>query len=191
MGFRGAKAIEKGIFLSPALGTDSVYELVKDDGYDDGLAVRCVESKKLYDTSVLSAPTLAQIAAQHNGFVREVCAWLVTNGANNPDQRVVAISEVRRITAQDYSDADLDTDIAWIRDNDLSQRLHVLGKHLDEQRRQRLVQLAAKVGAANGGLTESDAQFIELLGSGLKLDASAVESAVVSALQGVSNVEAA
>jgi len=53
--------------------------------------------------------------------------------------------------------------------------------HLPEHRRMELLQLAARA-AASSGLSESDAQFVELLGSGLGFDADAVMDVVLEAM---------
>lgn len=181
MGFRAAKALEKGMFLSPALGVDAPYELIEDSSMPDGLAVRCLESKTKHGTEALSAPTLAAMAEQHRAFVREVCAWFVANGRENPVRQHTAVREIRRLTGTDYVFEDLADDVSWVRETDLSKRLHVLGTYLDDARRRGLVELAASIACAAGTLSKSDAQFIELLGTGLKLDPQFVTNAVVSA----------
>ena len=182
MGFRSPKALEKGMFLSPALGVDAPYELIEDEFMPNGLAVRCIESKTKHDTEVLATPTLSDMADQHRAFVREVCAWFVANGRENPARQHTAVHEVRRLTGSDYVFEDVAEDVAWVRDNDLSTRLHVLGKYLDEARRKGLVQLAARMGTAGGELSQSDTQFIELLGVGLKLTPEFVAETVLAAM---------
>lgn len=182
MGFRSPKALEKGMFLSPALGVDAPYELIEDEFMPNGLAVRCIESKTKHDTETLATPTLADMADQHRAFVREVCAWFVANGRENPVRQHTAVHEIRRLTGADYVFEDLAEDVGWVRDTDLSTRLHVLGKHLDEARRKGLVQLAATIGTAGGELSKSDTQFVELLGAGLKLSPDFVASTVVTAM---------
>jgi hypothetical protein len=182
MGFLGSKVVEKGMFTSPALGVDSQYELIEDDSMPQGLAVRCVESKTTHDISVLAQPTLAQLTSQHQGFVREISAWLVANAPQNTSRQRAAVREIRRLTSLDYVSDDLENDVEWVRTADLSKRMHVLGKHLDEARRVGLIELAATVGAAGDGLAESDAQFIEILGTGLQFDTDTTMQTVMNAV---------
>ena len=180
MGFRGPKVVEKGMFTSPALGADSPYELIIDKSMPNGLAVRCVESKETYGTEILATPTLAEVNQQHNAFVREVCAWLV---ANSPaaERQAAAVSEIRRLTALDYTSDDLTADVEWIRQTEISHRLRILAAHLDDGRRMGLLRIAAAV-AASSGLGETDAQFIERLGTGLGFDEDTVMQVVITAM---------
>ena len=183
MGFRSSKALEKGYFLSPALGIDSLYELIEDASMPNGLAVRCLESNNTYPTEVLAAPPLSELAEQHRAAVREISAWLVANGQESPNRKNMAVQEVRRLTGADYIFEDLASDVLWVRNGSLSPRLHLLGKHLDEARRKGLLVLATTVGAAGGNLSQSDVQFIELLGTGLKLDSRLVEQVVLASFE--------
>lgn len=178
MRFSGRKVVEKGVFTSPALGVDSPYELVEDSGRENGLAVRCVESKEMYDTDVLAAPTLAQLSEQHNGFVRELGAWLVANNGN-PAREQAAVSQVRSRTAMDYSVEDLQDDVVWVRQNGLSARMKLLGAHLSNERKTGLLETAAAIAGSNG-VSQSDAQFLELLGQGLGFEADVVMEILVS-----------
>lgn len=180
MGFRGPKVVEKGMFTSPALGIDAPYELIIDKSMPNGLAVRCIESKEMYGTEILATPTLVEIDQQHNAFVRELCAWLVANSAA-AERQGAAVSEIRRLTALDYTADDLTADVEWIRQTEISHRLRVLTAHLDDRRRMGLLRIAAAV-AASSGLGETDAQFIERLGSGLGFDEDTVMQVVVTAM---------
>ena len=182
MGFRREKVVEKGMFLSPALGVDSTYEIIEDQGQPNGLAVRCTESGELYGTDVLAKPTAAQIESQHSGFVREVAAWLVANNGD-PIREQRAVEVVRTTTLLDYTTEDLKDDVVWVRSNDLSARMNLLGRHLSADRREAIISMAGSIAAANG-LNETDARFVELLGTGLGLDADAVMNIVMMAMNG-------
>ncbi len=123
-----------------------------------------------------------ELREQWVALVREIPAWLSANDPHNPSRRRVAVREVRRITQEGYVADDLDDDIEWIMTNDLGRRLPIV-IHLGEAARRELIELAAEVGTVGTGLTETDAQFIELLGSGLGIDADMVEAVVFSAAQ--------
>jgi len=180
MKLRGPKVVEKGMFTSPTLGIDSPYELIEDSSKPNGLSVRCVESKDIFDTDLLAKPTLAQLEDQHNAFAREVCAWLVANN-DSETRRTSSVDAIRDLTSLDYVAEDLDADVEWVRQFDVTARMRVLSVHLPEHRRMELLQLAARA-AASSGLSESDAQFVELLGSGLGFDADAVMDVVLEAM---------
>lgn len=182
MGFRSKKVLERGVFLSPALGLDTPYELVEDSSQPDGLAVHCVESKEVFGTDVLAKPTQAQIGEQYNGFVREVAAWLVANNGDSA-RGEAAVVQVRQATAMDYALEDLNDDVGWVRENDLSARMNLLGRHLGEPQRRNLVSIAGTIAAANG-LNETDARFIELMGAGLFVDSETVAGLVMAAMSG-------
>ena len=183
MGLRRAKVIESGTFRSPALGVDSPYELIEDSGREDGLAVRCTESKETYGTDVLSHPTIGQIDDQFRAFVREVCAWLIANNPS-PVREEASVAEIRRATSLDYTAVDLANDVEWIKTFDLTGRMHFLAGNMpDEKRRLELLHVAANV-AASSGLSESDAKFVEVLGTGLGFDGDTVMNIVVSAMNG-------
>jgi len=180
MRLRGPKVVETGIFTSPTLGCDSPYELVEDASKPSGFSVRCVESNDVFDTDVLATPTLAQLDEQHDAFARELSAWLVANN-DSEVRRESAISEVRELTNLDYSPEDLVGDVEWVRAVDLSARMRVLSAHLPQDRRSALLRLAAQV-AASSGISESDAQFIELLGTGVGFHSDVIMAVVVEAM---------
>ena len=182
MGLRRAKIIEKGMFASPALGIDSPYELIEDSDRPDGLAVRCTASKETYGTEVLAYPTIGQIDDQQRAFVREICAWLMANNAS-PAREQAAVQETRRATSMDYTAVDLANDREWIKSFDLTGRMRFLAANADEQRRLDVLHVTANV-AASSGLSESDAQFVELLGAGLGIDGDTVMGIVMSAMNG-------
>lgn len=132
-------------------------------------------------TSEVPYSTL-ELQGQRNALVREIPAWLVANDPHNPSRRRAAVREIRRITRDQYVADDLDDDVEWIMTNDLGRRLPIV-IHLDIVARRELVELAAEVASVGSGLSASDAQFIELLGAGLGIDADLVEALVVAAVQ--------
>ncbi len=132
-------------------------------------------------TSEVSYST-SELYGQRNALVREIPAWLVANDPHNPSRRRAAVREVRRITQEEYVADDLDDDVEWIMTNDLGRRLPIV-IHLDIATRRELVELAADVASVGTGLTPTDAQFIELLGAGLGIEADLVEALVFAAVQ--------
>ena len=181
MGKNKSIVIETGLFASPATQTDSPYELSQDSNGE--LEVKCLTSGGTYEVSVLAVPTKADIESQKRAFIRELAAWLCTNGPQNFPREQLAVTEVSEMLNAEYSAADLADDRQWIQSNDLSKRIKLLKEGLPEEERLGLVQFAARVGAAGTGISESDAQFIEILGVGLGLTKEVVTDAVLSAIQ--------
>ena len=185
MGKNQPTVLETGVFASPATQADSPYELHQHPTGE--LMVRCMTSGNNYDVSVLAVPTHADIESQKRAFVRELAAWLCTNGPDNPPRQQLAVVEVSRLLNAQYTAADLGDDRMWIKSNDLSNRVKLLKNGLPEQERLGLVQFAARVAAAGSGVSETDAQFIEILGVGLGLNRDVVTDAVVAAIQAPAN----
>jgi hypothetical protein len=124
----------------------------------------------------------AELNDQRHALVREIPAWLVANDPHNPSRRRAAVREVRRITQDGYVSDDLDDDVEWIMTNDLGRRLPIV-IHLDMAIRRELIELAADVASVGAGVNPADAQFIELLGAGLGIEADMAEALLLSAVQ--------
>jgi hypothetical protein len=178
------KTVSKGTFYSPALNSDGPYELVNvmEGRTVTGQAVKCVRSQQLFDISVLSRPTAPQINDQVTAFYREIGAWLVANAPSNPARQRAALRMLRRAVSEDYVISDLERDVAWIATADLGERIAFLRDNVDERGRERIVEFGAEVGAVSGGVSETDAEFIERVGVGLGLPAAAVYDIVVAKL---------
>lgn len=129
--------------------------------------------------------TALELRDQHLALVREIPAWLTANDPYNPSRRRMAVREIRRITGLEYVADDLDDDVQWILKQDLGLRLPIV-THTDRQTRRGLIELAAVVAAAGTGIGATDAEFIELIGSGLDLDPDEVEALVLTAAQNAS-----
>lgn len=174
------RVIETGTFASPATGADSTYELVSDK--DANLVVKCLSSGSEFDVSVLANPTFADIEKQEHAFRREIAAWLCTNGPENPDREQAAMFEVGQALQAHYTADELLADRTWIESNDLSKRIPWLRDGLPENERLHIVEFAARIGSAGTRISETDAQFIEVLGNDLGLSADVVTNTVVNAI---------
>ncbi len=181
MGRKKATVIETGQFASPSLQADGPYELIQQPSGE--LSVKCVTSGTTHDVAVLSVPTRADIESQRRAFLRELAAWLSTNGPNNPAREQLAVSEVSSALQASYSTTDLANDRQWITTNDLSKRVKILKNGLSNAEHLEIVEFAARIAAAGTGVSETDARFIEILGAGLGLSREITTNAVVSAIQ--------
>lgn len=173
--------IETGTFASPTTKSDAPYELVQHPTGE--LVVTCLTTGTAHDVSVLAEPTNADIESQRRAFMREIAAWLSANGPANPPREQLAVEEVGRALNAVYTAQDLADDREWIKTNDLSKRVNLLKKGLVEPSRLQLVEFAAQIAAAGSGVSETDAQFIEILGVGLGLQRDVVNNTVVTTIQ--------
>lgn len=185
MGNSQPVVLETGVFASPATQTDSPYQLTQHPTGE--LVVTCLTTGTNYDVSVLAVPTRADVESQRRAFIREIAAWLSTNGPDNPPREQVAITSVSQMLYATYSADDLASDRAWIASNDLSKRVTILKNGTSMNERLALVEFAARIAAAGSGVSETDAQFIEILGVGLGLERETVTNAVVAAIQAPAN----
>ena len=126
------KTVGTGVFWSPALERDADYELLEtiEKRVVTGKAVRCVESGEVYDLSVLTKPTDAQMIDQVAAAFREIGAWLVANAPDNPSRHRAALRAIRRSIRDNYLADDLDRDVVWIGGADFGARIAFLRDHL-------------------------------------------------------------
>lgn len=180
MGMNEPRIIETGVFASPATQQDSPYELIENP--DGTMAVRCVQSGASFETSVLANPTYSDVEDQRRAFMREIAAWLATNGPTDPLRDEAASAAVSGALAAEYTQADLGDDQQWIQTHDMSARVPILKTCLDMERRLEMIEFAARIAAVGNGISETDAQFIEYLGAGLELNADVVANTVMQAI---------
>lgn len=187
------KKVGSGVFFSPTLEADAPYELldVVEGRTVVGKKIRCVQSKELFDLDVLVKPTNAQLIDQVSAAFREIGAWLVANGPNNPPRQRAALRTIRRTIKENYLADDLERDVSWIATVDLGQRIAFLRDNMTETGKEQMVEFAAEIGTAGGQLSESDAEFVERVGTGLGLPREAVYDIVVAAVQQAPSASAA
>ena len=187
------KKVGSGIFFSPVLEADSPYELldVVEGRTVVGKKVRCVQSKELFDLDVLNKPTNTQLIDQISAAFREIGAWLVANAPNNPPRQRAALRAIRRTIKENYLADDLDRDVAWIATADLGQRIAFLRDNMTDGGRDQMVKFAAEIASSGSQVSETDAEFIERVGTGLGMPREAVYDIVVSAIQKPPTINAA
>lgn len=179
------KKVGTGVFFSPALEEDAPYELldVIEGRTVVGKRVRCVKSKELFDVDALAKPTNAQLIDQVAAAFREIGAWLVANAPDNPARQRAALRATRRTIRENYLADDLERDVAWIATADLGQRIGFLRDNMTESGKEQMVEFGAEIASSGGQLSETDAEFIERVGTGLGLPREAVYDIVVAAVQ--------
>jgi hypothetical protein len=123
-----------------------------------------------------------ELENQRIALIREVPAWLVANAPDDPARRRAAVRQIRYLTGEDYVADDLDDDVEWILKHDLGLRLPIIA-NLEIDARKALLELAAEVGVVGSGFSQTDAQFVELLGAGLQVNDDIVTSIVMTAVQ--------
>lgn len=179
------KKVGTGVFFSPALDEDAPYELldVIEGRTVVGKKVRCVRSNELFEVDALAKPTNAQLIDQVAAAFREIGAWLVANAPDNPARQRTALRAIRRTIRENYLADDLERDVAWIATADLGQRIAFLRDNMTESGREQMVAFGAEIASSGGQLSETDAEFIERVGTGLGLPREAVYDIVVAAVQ--------
>ena len=145
--------------------------------------MRCVRSKELFDLDVLAKPTNAQLIDQVAAAFREIGAWLVANAPNHPARQRAALRAIRRTIKENYLADDLERDVAWIATADLGQRIGFLRDNMTESGKEQMVAFGAEIASSGGQVSESDAEFIERVGTGLGLPREAVYDIVIAAMQ--------
>ena len=167
------------------MGSDDLpYELIEvtEGRAVTGRAVRCVQSQQMFDVSTLATPTQAQIKAQVMAAYREVGAWLVANSPHSPSRHRTALRLIRRTVSDSYLVDDLERDMTWIATADLGQRIGFLRDQMIDAEKERLIDFGAEIAASSGELSESDAEFIERVGTGMGLPSEAVYDIVLAKL---------
>ena len=179
------KKVGSGVFFSPALEADAPYELLDEISGRTviGKKVRCVRSKEVYDVDVLAKPTNAQLIDQVAAAFREIGAWLVANDPNNPPRQRAALRLIRRTIKENYLSDDLERDVAWIATADLGQRIAFLRENMTASGKDQMVKFAAEIASSGANVSETDAEFIERIGTGLGLPREEVYDVVLSAVQ--------
>lgn len=178
------KKVGSGVFFSPALEADGPYELLDEISGRTviGKKVRCVQSREIYDVSVLCKPTNAQLIDQVAAAFREIGAWLVANDPSNALRQRAAIRLVRRTIKEDYLSDDLERDVAWIATADLGQRIAFLRDNMTASGKDQMIKFAAEIASSGSDVSETDAEFIERIGLGLGLPREEVYDVVISAV---------
>ncbi|MGI9605011.1 MAG: hypothetical protein ACR2P0_02610 [Acidimicrobiales bacterium] len=176
------KTVGSGTFWSPALESDGEYELldVLEHRAVTAKAVRCVRSQEIYDLSVLTRPTDAQLIDQIAAGFREIGAWLVAASPENQVRQRTALREIRRTIRDNYVADDLDRDMAWIASSDFTERIAFLRDHLIDEGKEQMVRMAGHIASVGCTMSHADAEFIESLGVGLGLDVERVLDLVVA-----------
>ena len=178
------KVVGSGVFYSPALDADAPYELldVVEGRTVTAKAVRCVQTKQVFDVEVLARPTNAQMIDQVSAAFREVGAWLVANAPDNPARHRAALRLIRRTIRDNYLSEDLQQDVGWIASADIGARIAFLQGNFTDEGKEEMVVFAARIGSTGGPLSPSDAEFIERLGTGLGVPVERVHDLVIEAI---------
>lgn len=188
-GFRTRyKKIGEGMFFCPRCGADRPYlqrvgrrwfTLYYIPLFPSGSArnehVQCQVCKQAFTPAALSRPTSTQLSAQLLDAVRGVAVHVLRAGSMQvPAARECAVTEVQRAGLAQYDDAALSADLDVV-PGDLTELLSGLGKRLAVNGKEKLVQSAVRIAAADGPVNGMEMTVIKHLGATLELTAMHVE----------------
>lgn len=190
------KIIGRGVFFCPRCGGDRSFQHrvgrrwftfyfipIFPTGAPRNEHVQCETCKQAFNTTVLQRPTSAQLSAQLLDAVRGAAVHVLRTGSIAvPAVRECAIAEVRKAGIPDYDDAALSADLDVV-PGDLSALFGELAKRLNTTGKEKLVQSAVRIAAADGAMTDMEMTVIKHLGSSLELTAIHVEGICAQAGQ--------
>lgn len=173
------KTLGEGTFFSPAAGGDAPYRLVEARRWFTcffipiiplkilGTFVECQATGTTYDPAVLDNPTNESLLEQLNAAARESIALVLAFGPPATDaQRRVAMAAIRE-NAPNYTEADLEHDIAIVAHAPIDQRLSHLAGALDVSGKERLLNASASVMAAGDSVDDVRAEAVRGIGEKL------------------------
>lgn len=182
------KVIGEGIFFCPRCGADRPYKQrvgrrwftfyfvpIFPTGAAGNPHVQCQGCQQAFTLNALKRPTSVQLSAQLLDAVRGIAVHILRTGSMQvPAARERAISEVRRAGLAEYGDADLSADLDVV-PGDLSTMYRELNERLAVNGKEKLVQSAVQIAAADGAVSGLEMTVIKHLGATLGLTAMHVE----------------
>jgi tellurite resistance protein len=190
------KTVDTGTFFCPQCGGDRAYAhrvgkkwfrlyyipLFPVGGVVSEV-VQCGTCTKNFNMVVLQRPTSVQLSAQLIDAVRGSAVHILRAGSTEqPAARECAVTEVQRAGLAAYDDAALSADLDAV-PGDLTGLLTELGQRLAATGKEKLVQSAVRVAAADGPVTDMESTVIKHLGATLGLTAMHVEGICARANQ--------
>jgi tellurite resistance protein len=196
-GFRNRyKTVGEGTFFCPRCGADRPYLQrvgrrwftlffipIAPVGGARNEHVQCGVCKQAFNPAVLQRPTSVQLSAQLIDAVRGSAVHILRAGSTEqPAARECAVTEVQRAGLAAYDDAALSADLDAV-PGDLTGLLTELGQRLAATGKEKLVQSAVRIAAADGPVTDMELTVIKHLGATLGLTAMHVEGICARASQ--------
>ena len=190
------KVIGEGTFFCPRCGGDRPYQQrvgrrwftlyyipLFPTGQPLNEHVQCGVCKQAFTPAALQRPTSVQLSSQLLDAVRGAAVHVLRAGSTEqPAARACAVSEVQRAGLANYDDAALTADLNAV-PGDLTALLSELGQRLAPTGKEKLVQSAVRVAAADGPVTDMEMTIIRHLGATLGLTAMHVEGICAHASQ--------
>lgn len=188
-GFRTRyKTVSQGTFFCPRCGGDRPYlqrvgrrwfTLYYIPLFPTGAArnehVQCQACKQAFTPTALQRPTSVQLSAQLLDAVRGAAVHILRTGSMQLTvARQAAVSEVQKAGLPAYDDAALSADLDVV-PGDLTALFTELGTRLAPNGKEKLVQSALMVAAADGAVTDMEMTVVKHLGATLGLTAMHVE----------------
>jgi hypothetical protein len=146
--------------------------------------VQCQVCKQAFTPAALARPTTVQLSAQLIDAARGAAVHILRAGSMQvPAVRECAITEIQRAGVPTYDDAALSADLDVV-PGDLSAMYAELGQRLAVNGKEKLVQGAVRIAAADGAVTDLEMTVIKHLGASLGLTAMHVEGICARVGQG-------
>ncbi|HET9171012.1 MAG TPA: hypothetical protein VFN97_16360 [Actinospica sp.] len=191
------KVLANGTFLCPQCGADRAYQhrvgrrwftlyfipLFPISGRLNE-HVRCETCKGMFQTTVLSRPTTAQLSGQLLDGVRGLIVHVLRAGSMmSPEARAAAVHEVQGAGLPGYTDESLAADLDVV-PGDLSGLMGALGGQLADQGKENLLRAGARTALADGPLTDLERRVIATTGAELGMTPAHTQGLIAMVEQG-------
>jgi hypothetical protein len=144
--------------------------------------VRCGTCNTAFRPNVLSTPTTAEFGDTLRGAVRVAAvAMLHAGDTSAPIARQIAVDAVREAGVENYQDEWLENDLDAVDITTLGNYLGPLASGLNAQGKETFVARIARIGLADGSLSDSETELLEHIGAQLDLSAAYIRGIIVTA----------
>ncbi|HET9441920.1 MAG TPA: zinc ribbon domain-containing protein [Acidimicrobiales bacterium] len=190
------RALGSGTFACPSCGTDRPYAHKEARRWFTlffvpviplkvlGDFVECEVCGGTFDPAVLAAPTAAALSDHLLGAVREGLV-AVLGREPTPAARAEAVALLSGFAGREWSEADLDRDLAELDTSGLSARLATLAPVLTEQGKERLIGGLARAAATGGVLSPDQRAAVERLAAEVGMTAAHTRGLIDEAIETV------
>lgn len=149
-----------------------------------GTFVECTVCKKGFDERVLSMPTTASMADNLSIALRGLVVAVITaDGVIHDAERTMAVHLVSGQVDHAYGPAELDADLQAFAGHGVAEVLGELSGTLNEQGKERLVQICIDLARADGVIDDAELAVAHQVGAALLMTPAHVRGVVAEALE--------